>query len=86
MTENSDALIFEIKGLREQQTDLEKRQDKLDIRIDDLSNRTKDCESRLDDHDKKLTDHLTDLKRLEMVKATKVAFNNEVERINEHMH
>jgi hypothetical protein len=44
MTENSDALIFEIKGLREQQSSLEKRQDKLDIRIDDLTNRTGECE------------------------------------------
>jgi hypothetical protein len=34
----------------------------------------------------KLADHLIDLKRLELVKSTKVAFNNEVERINEHMH
>ena len=34
----------------------------------------------------KLSDHLTDLKRLEMVKSTKVAFNTEVERINNHMH
>ena len=85
MTENSDALIFEIKGLREQQSTLEKRQDRLDIRIDDLSNRTKDSESRLDDHDEKLTLHLTDLKRIEMVKATRVQFFEEMDRINEHM-